>query len=146
MRFALAIISAVMYMKASLPSPTEVPYEVIIRRESTVNEIRPSLIMAIIDVESAWNKEAVSNKNCLGLMQVSPQHLKYLGYKKQDDLFDPQKNIAAGTRIFKEELDRFGNDFDALRAYLCGAGKTKASKNCGTSYAKLVLERERKYK
>lgn len=117
--------------------------DAIIEREALINGIEPKLIRAIINVESAGNPLSVSHKGARGIMQVMPEHLDYFGYK-QGDLFDVEKNIMAGTRLLKEELNRFGNEFDALRAYNCGRPKAKKNKRCGIHYVKLVREaRER---
>ena len=39
-----------------------------------------------------------------------------------DDPFDPEKNIAAGTRYFRYLLDRFDDETMALAAYNAGEG------------------------
>lgn len=109
----------------------------VIEREAKVNNVSPELIRAIIRVESNWDSKAVSPVGAMGLMQVMPEHLRYFGYKKQD-LFEPEKNIAAGVRLLREELDRFGNEHDALRAYNCGSPRAKRSR-CGESYARRVI-------
>jgi soluble lytic murein transglycosylase-like protein len=116
------------------------PLDVIIEREAAINSIEPDLIRAIIKVESDWKSDAVSHKNCRGLMQVNPEHLKYFGFKSVEDLHDDEKNIMAGARLLREELDRFGNEFDALRAYNCGSPKIRKGSSCGISYAKEVLQ------
>lgn len=92
----------------------------IVEREAKINNIEPNLILAIIKVESHGNPLAVSNKGARGIMQVMPEHRKYFGLN-EGDLFDAEKNIMAGTRLLREELNRFGNEFDALRAYNCGS-------------------------
>lgn len=120
------------------PSYSDKPLTVdaIIEREAQINGIEPELIRAIINVESEGNPLCVSHKGAIGIMQVMPEHLKYFNYARHD-LFDVEKNIIAGTRLLREELNRFGNEFDALRAYNCGSPKAKRSR-CGISYAKKV--------
>lgn len=50
---------------------------------------------ALIDVESGWNPRAVSDKGARGLMQLMPGTARTYG---AFDPFDPDQNIAAGTR------------------------------------------------
>lgn len=113
-----------------------VTVDTIIEREASLNGIEPELVKAIIQVESGGDPIAVSHTGDIGIMQVNKEHLKYFGYS-ESDLFDMEKNIIAGTRLLREELNRFGNEFDALRAYNCGSPKAKKSR-CGISYAKKV--------
>jgi soluble lytic murein transglycosylase-like protein len=131
------IIIGALIKSAPVP-PQLTPINQIIERESKINSLDSSLVRAVIKVESDWKPKAVSSKGARGLMQVMPEHLAYFGYKK-GDLFDEEKNIKAGARLLREELDRFGNKFDALRAYNCGSPKAKINKNCGKNYAKKVL-------
>ena len=110
----------------------------IIEREAKINGVEPELIHAIIKVESGYKVDAVSHKGARGIMQVMPEHRNYFGYQ-EGDLLDPEKNIVAGVRLLREELNRFGNEFDALRAYNCGSPKAKTNKSCGVQYAKKVM-------
>jgi soluble lytic murein transglycosylase-like protein len=141
MRGILATITILGALIKSAPvhhQPT--PLDVIIEREAAINDLDADLIRAIIKVESDWKSDAVSHKDARGLMQVMPEHLKYFGFKSVNDLHDDEKNIMAGTRLLREELDRFGNEVDALRAYNCGSPRIRKGSSCGISYAKKVLE------
>jgi soluble lytic murein transglycosylase-like protein len=109
----------------------------IIEREAKINGVEPDLIHAIIKVESGYQVDAVSHKGARGIMQVMPEHFDYFGYQ-EGDLLDPEKNIVAGVRLLREELNRFGNEFDALRAYNCGSPKAKKYKKCGAEYVMKV--------
>ena len=53
------------------------------------------LIRAMIQVESGWTTDAVSNKGAQGLMQLMPRTAAMLGV---DNPFDPVQNIEGGTR------------------------------------------------
>ncbi len=83
--------------------------------------VDPVLIQAVIEVESGGNPRAVSRSGAIGLMQIMPSTGRYLGYTRAD-LFDPEKNIEAGTKYLlemgvKEDLGL------ALRRYNCGPKK-----------------------
>jgi soluble lytic murein transglycosylase-like protein len=135
-----AIITIGVLIKSAPVHHQPPPLDVIIEREAAINDLDASLIRAIIKVESDWKSDAVSHKNARGLMQVMPEHLKYFGFKSVDELHDDEKNIMAGTRLLREELDRFGNEVDALRAYNCGSPRVRRGSSCGIGYAKKVLE------
>lgn len=72
-------------------------------------KIPVSIIIGLMKVESHFQKDTVSNKHAVGLMQVYPkvwlndknQHnLKNAGIvNKKEDLFNIEKNILAGTYI-----------------------------------------------
>jgi soluble lytic murein transglycosylase-like protein len=52
-------------------------------------------------------------------MQIVPSTARILGV---DDPFDPEKNIAAGTKYYRYLLDRFDDETMALAAYNAGEG------------------------
>ena len=98
---------------------THVPYGDIIFREARKNDLPPELVAAMVHPESDFRPTLVSHKTAQGLMQIVPSTAALLGV---DDPFDPQKNIAAGTRYFRYLLDRFDDETMALAAYNAGEG------------------------
>ena len=84
------------------------------------NELAFALIKAIIKVESDFDPRAVSRAGAKGLMQIMPENYAALGLK---DPFDPYENIRAGTRYFRQLLDRFDGELAlTLAAYNAGPG------------------------
>lgn len=79
----------------------------------------PSLVKAVMQVESTFNPKAVSPKGASGLMQIMPATAKYLGLKPEDR-FDPEKNVEAGSRYLAKQLNEFGSEELALAAYNWG--------------------------
>jgi soluble lytic murein transglycosylase-like protein len=96
-----------------------VPYGAIIYREAIKNDLPPELVAAMVHTESDFRPSLVSHKSAQGLMQIVPDTARLLGIT---DPFDPEENIAAGTRYFRYLLDRFDDRTMALAAYNAGEG------------------------
>jgi soluble lytic murein transglycosylase-like protein len=94
---------------------------------------RPHLVLAVIDVESAFDPFAVSYAGAVGLMQVMPFWPTHLGLERKD-LIDIELNIRMGTSILAHYLERERGDyFRALGRYNGSLGKR--------TYPDLVLGR-----
>jgi len=82
--------------------------------------VDPSLVDALVRVESSYDPNAVSRRGAMGLMQLMPATAKRLGV---DDPFDPEKNIRGGVREVSRLIDQYsGNLQFALAAYNAGEG------------------------
>lgn len=102
------------------------PYDGIIRKAAERYEIDPALVKAIIMAESSYNPKAVSRKGAQGLMQLMPMTARALGV---EDSFDPEDNIDAGVRYFKQLLEQFDGDLKlAIAAYNAGSRKVRMYK------------------
>jgi soluble lytic murein transglycosylase-like protein len=94
---------------------------------------RPQLVLAVIDVESAFDPFAVSSAGAVGLMQVMPFWPNELGLSTRD-LIDVELNIRMGTSILAYYLDRERGDYvRALGRYNGSLGRR--------TYPDLVLDR-----
>ncbi len=79
------------------------------------------LIRAMIQVESGWNTDAVSNKGAQGLMQLMPRTAAMLGV---NDPFDAEQNIEGGVRYISDLTDKYRGDIEkALAAYNAGPAR-----------------------
>jgi soluble lytic murein transglycosylase-like protein len=99
-----------------------VPYGAIIFREARRNDLPPELVAAMVHTESDFRAGLVSNKSAQGLMQIVPSTARLLGIQNP---FDPEQNIAAGTKYFRYLLNRFDNETIALAAYNAGEGNVE---------------------
>jgi len=82
--------------------------------------VNPSLVAAVAQVESRFNARAVSSRGARGLMQLMPATGRRMGLQP-GELFDPEKNLNAGTRYLRQLADRFQDDLSlVLAAYNAG--------------------------
>jgi soluble lytic murein transglycosylase-like protein len=82
----------------------------IVHRHATRAEIAPELVLAVIDVESNFDRYAISSASALGLMQIMPFWVDELGYDDKNVLFDVDINVLLGCRILKYYLDMENGD------------------------------------
>jgi soluble lytic murein transglycosylase-like protein len=102
------------------------PIDSIILNTSTLYEVDPALIKAIIMAESGFNPKAVSKRGAKGLMQLMPATARSLGV---EDIFDPEHNIKGGVQYFKRLMKRYkGNVRLSLAAYNAGITKVREYK------------------
>lgn len=93
---------------------------VLIDRSALQHGIDPSLVHAVIDIESHSNPRAVSPKGAVGAMQLMPATALRYGVT---DRADPAQNIDAGIRYLKDLLTLHqGNVALALASYNAGEG------------------------
>ncbi|HSP78923.1 MAG TPA: lytic transglycosylase domain-containing protein, partial [Myxococcaceae bacterium] len=97
----------------------------------------PLLILAIIDVESDFAEEAVSEKGARGLMQIKPSTLHFLAEKeglrlsREEVASDPSLGVRLGIRYLRTLHDRFGDLDMALMAYNAGPTRIWQAKKAG---------------
>lgn len=89
-------------------------YDSIIQSAAKQYNVDPALIRAVIQAESSGNPNAKSSAGAVGLGQLMPATAQALGVK---DPTDPNQAIPAIANLLNENLNRYGNVQDALRAY-----------------------------
>jgi soluble lytic murein transglycosylase-like protein len=83
----------------------------------------PGLVLAVIDVESHFNRWAVSSAGAVGLMQVMPFWPDQLGMKRHQ-LTQVEANMRMGCAILRYYLRREKNDMGkALARYNGSVGR-----------------------
>lgn len=110
--------------------------------------VSPSLALAVISIESGFQKDLVGFNNDTGLMQVIPGYhydriQKYI-YDDDVDLKDPRVNIMSGMDYLSELIEWANGDISkALMAYNMGEDRAIWYYDAGrtTAYAEKVLQR-----
>lgn len=92
--------------------------------EAHLARLPPELVLAVIQVESAFQPDAISSAGAVGLMQIMPFWIRELGLPA-DDLTDPWRNLRYGTTILAHYLAVERGDFTrALARYNGSLGQT----------------------
>ena len=95
-----------------------------VHHEARLAGLAPELVLAVIQVESAFKPKAVSSAGAVGLMQIMPFWIRELGLPA-DDLKDPHRNLRYGCTILAHYLAVEGGDLTrALARYNGSLGKT----------------------
>jgi soluble lytic murein transglycosylase-like protein len=106
--------------KLGSPPQTQTSFSDIIEKTSARYGVDPHLVEAVVEVESAYQPDAVSPAGAQGLMQLMPATAEDLGV---GDALDPQENIEGGVKYLSQLLDHFdGNVSLSLAAYNAGPG------------------------
>src|SRR3989454_3593087 len=96
----------------------EALYDQLIVHAAYWHGLEPALVKAVIKCESRFNPGAQSPRGAQGLMQLMPSTQAMLGVSNP---FDPQHNVAAGTRYLAMLKQTFSGDLQlALAAYNAG--------------------------
>jgi soluble lytic murein transglycosylase-like protein len=97
----------------------------LVHLEARRARLSPELVLAVIQVESNFDRFAISRVGARGLMQVMPFWLKELGRPK-DNLFELQTNLRFGCTILRYYMDlEKGNITRALARYNGSRGSFK---------------------
>ena len=104
-------------------------------------DVPPGLVFAVIEVESAFNRFALSHAGARGLMQVMPFWQDEIG-RSDDNLFHPRTNLRYGCTILNHYLDRENGDIlSALAAYNGSLGRTIYPEKIYRAYRKRWREK-----
>lgn len=87
------------------------------------------LVLAVIQAESSFNCDAVSQKGAVGLMQLMPSTASYIAqvvnYKDIIDLKDANCNLRLGCAYLSYLCKRFKYKNETLCAYNAGEGRVR---------------------
>jgi hypothetical protein len=105
-----------------------------------LTQLDPTLILAIMAIESSFNPFAQSKVGAQGLMQVMTKlhDEKYQTFGGHHAAFDPVSNLRVGVQVLKECIGRAGSVEAGLRYYV---GAANLADDGG--YAQKVLAEQR---
>lgn len=94
-----------------------------IHYEAARADLAPELVLAVIDVESNFDRFAISYAGALGMMQIMPFWLDEIG-RPDDNLFDVATNLRMGCTILRYYIDmEKGNLTRGLARYNGSVGR-----------------------
>ena len=97
----------------------------LVHQEAKRADLQPELVLAVIQVESAFDRFALSYVGAQGYMQVMPFWKNEIG-RPEDNLMDTATNLRYGCTILRHYIDREkGNVSNALARYNGSYGKIK---------------------
>ena len=89
----------------------------------------PALVASLINEESSFDKNAISSKGAVGLMQLMPQTATYtqqlMGEVAECDLYEPNDNIRIGCYYLSYLYQKFNDQTLTLCAYNAGENTVK---------------------
>lgn len=77
----------------------------LVHREATRAKLPADLVLAVIQIESAFDPYAVSSAGAMGMMQVMPFWKKEIG-RENDNLINLETNLRYGCTILKYYIDK----------------------------------------
>lgn len=85
--------------------------------------VEPTLVLAVMAVESGFNPFAQSHVGAQGLMQVMTRvhHDKYAIFGGQNAAFDPVTNLRVGVQVLRDCIRRAGSLEGGLKYYVGAA-------------------------
>ena len=99
----------------------------------------PNVMKRLVKQESAFNPYAKSKAGAQGLMQLMPGTARDMGVTNP---YDPEQNIAGGTKYFAKMVKRYNGDYrKALAAY---NGGTRKVDKYGVDFCKETANYHRK--
>lgn len=99
----------------------------LVHRAATRSDLPPELVLSVIEVESTFNRYAVSRAGAQGLMQVMPFWRREIG-RPGDNLTENATNLDYGCRILQFYIEREnGHLHRALAAYNGSSGSRRYS-------------------
>ncbi len=98
------------------------PYQQCFDEAARRHAMPVTLLLAVARGESDFNVTARSKADAHGLMQILwPGTARDLGFNRVSELYEPCRNVDAGTRYLKQMLKRYDGDLHlALAAYNYG--------------------------
>lgn len=140
-------------------TPLDFESSVVLISYSERYDLKPSLLLSMIEFESNFNQWEVGTHQDRGYMQIIPSTEKWLakdfgheiGIKYDPSkIFEPEYNIGLAATYLNMLRDSYGNDMNRILSEYnrgpYGLAKYYARNNTyETSYSRTVLSKEKKY-
>ena len=108
------------------------PYRPLVETYAASRELDPMLVAAVIQAESKFKPQAVSNQGARGLMRMMPETAQWVAHNIGEETFfeehlsEPETNIRFGTWYLASLKEEFhGNEVLMLAAYNGGRGTVR---------------------
>jgi soluble lytic murein transglycosylase-like protein len=146
-----SLIKAVHLNERSKSLSSEDKYRLarIVSECSKANGHDPFLLLALIEVESGYDGDAVSEKGAMGFLQVMPFVAQEMAdeldmdFENADGLYDMETNVRIGSHYLGKLMQRYGDLTMALEAYNLGPAKLQTLLKTGrlkNRYTKKTLQ------
>jgi soluble lytic murein transglycosylase-like protein len=108
----------VRYVPKAMPEPSRrLDFLRLVHAEAARAKLSPELVMAVINVESGFDRLAISRSGAFGYMQIMPFWLDEIAHNG-DNLFQGRTNLRMGCTILRYYLDmEHGSYVRALARY-----------------------------
>lgn len=131
----LAIVSAIVFVLflgvCSFNLMFPLRYKSYIKEYSKAENLNATMVASLIKTESNFNKNAVSKKGAIGLMQILPATGKwicetYFDFDFDESmLYEPETNIKIGAKYLSYLFTKFDDEVTVLACYNAGEGVVK---------------------
>lgn len=132
-----------------LPAPMSEEDQKIVFDICTENGVAFSLVMAIIEHESNFTREARSATGDSGYMQINDCNAAEMERRGFVDMYDTKQNVGAGVSILHDLFNAYGDEVHrVLMAYNMGRNNADKLWQQGiesSEYSREIVEREAEY-
>jgi len=88
-----------------IPESERLELLALVHKEATRSQLNPQMVLSLIQIESNFDRFAISKVGARGLMQIMPFWIEIIG-RKQDNLFDITTNLRYGCAILSIYMKR----------------------------------------
>ena len=123
------VLGIIIYNTVHLALQTVYPlkYSELVEKYSAEYNLDEAFVYAVIETESGFNKDAVSEVGARGLMQIMPDTFALISMKLGDKATysmatDPETSIRYGCYYYRYLSERYGRVQEVLASYHAGLG------------------------
>lgn len=123
----VSVLGAVIYYAIKYPFN----YKKEILQYSKIYDVPADVVASLINAESRYNEQALSNKGAMGLMQIMPRTAEFIASELEIEdfdlsmLYDVDTNIMFGCYYLNYLYNKFEDTKVVLASYNAGEGKVQ---------------------